>query len=183
MVILASQSPTRAALLTKAGIAFRQCGVDFDEEALPYTSPRQFAYYATKGKCERFLELYGLKTPVLAADTVVTCKGKLLQKAPTPEAARAMLALQSGSEVAIMTCMMYRTSRLAYTDFSVTRYHFAPFGEEAVEAYLASDAWQGKAGAVMVEGFCKPYIRDVVGFESTAMGLCIEKLLPFLEHA
>jgi septum formation protein len=33
----------------------------------------------------------------------------------------------------------------------------------------------------MVEGFCKPYIKSVNGFESTAMGLSIEKLLPFLE--
>ena len=32
----------------------------------------------------------------------------------------------------------------------------------------------------MVEGFCKPYIKSVKGFESTAMGLSIEKLIPFL---
>ncbi|MBD3806311.1 MAG: septum formation inhibitor Maf, partial [Sulfuricurvum sp.] len=40
----------------------------------------------------------------------------------------------------------------------------------------------GKAGACMVEGFCKPYIREVRGFESTAMGLSIEVLKPFLEE-
>ncbi len=38
-----------------------------------------------------------------------------------------------------------------------------------------------KAGACMVEGFCKRYIKEVVGLESTAKGLSIEKLLPFLE--
>lgn len=32
----------------------------------------------------------------------------------------------------------------------------------------------------MVEGFCKPYIQSVKGLESTAMGLSIEKLIPFL---
>ncbi|MBE0496106.1 MAG: septum formation inhibitor Maf [Campylobacterales bacterium] len=183
MVILASNSPTRAALLRQAGIAFEQRGVDFDEERLTYEAPKRFAYYATKGKLERFLELYGLETPVLAADTVVTCKGKLLQKAPTREAARAMLELQSGSQVSIMTCMMYQTLRLALIDFSVTHYQFAPFASGEMEAYLECDAWEGKAGAVEVEGFCKPYIRKVVGFESTAMGLCVEKLLPFLERA
>ena len=39
----------------------------------------------------------------------------------------------------------------------------------------------GKAGAIMVEGFCKPYIKSVDGYESTAMGLCVEKLLPYLK--
>lgn len=28
----------------------------------------------------------------------------------------------------------------------------------------------------MVEGFCQPYIKRVQGYESTAMGLCVEKL-------
>ncbi len=37
-----------------------------------------------------------------------------------------------------------------------------------------------KAGAIMVEGFCKPYIKSVVGYESTAMGLCVEKLKVYM---
>jgi len=32
----------------------------------------------------------------------------------------------------------------------------------------------------MVEGFCKPYIKKVKGYESCAMGLCVEKLLTYL---
>ncbi|MDX4058816.1 septum formation inhibitor Maf, partial [Aliarcobacter skirrowii] len=30
-------------------------------------------------------------------------------------------------------------------------------------------------------GFCKPYIKKVSGLETTAMGLSIEKLIPFLK--
>ena len=48
------------------------------------------------------------------------------------------------------------------------------------EAYLNTDAWVGKAGACMVEGFCKSNIQEVTGLESTAMGLSVERLLPFL---
>lgn len=50
----------------------------------------------------------------------------------------------------------------------------------ALHHYLESDEWRGKAGACMVE-FCKSYIEKVVGLESTAMGLSVEKtFLPFL---
>jgi septum formation protein len=34
----------------------------------------------------------------------------------------------------------------------------------------------------MVEGFCKPYIREVRGLESTAMGLQVEILRPWIEE-
>jgi len=39
-----------------------------------------------------------------------------------------------------------------------------------------------KAGGCMVEGFCKRYISEVKGYESTARGLQIEKLLGWLEY-
>lgn len=32
----------------------------------------------------------------------------------------------------------------------------------------------------MVEGFCKPYIKEFIGYESCAMGLTVEKLLMYL---
>ncbi|MFA6395344.1 MAG: Maf family protein, partial [Sulfurimonas sp.] len=50
-----------------------------------------------------------------------------------------------------------------------------------IDRYIASGEWRGKAGACMVEGFCKPYIREMRGYESTAMGLCVEVLKPFLQ--
>lgn len=49
-----------------------------------------------------------------------------------------------------------------------------------MQNYLDSGVCFGKAGAIMVEGFCKPYIKNVLGFESTAMGLCVEKLQMFI---
>lgn len=182
MIVLASGSSTRAALLKRAGIAYAQCPVDFDEDSLTCTTPEAFVYHATQGKLERYLSLYGLEKPVVVADTVVTCQGKILRKAHSEQEARAILALQSGNKVSILTCMMYQTPRIMLIDHSITHYHFAPFEPEALEAYLQTDAWKGKAGACMVEGFCKPYINEVEGFESTAMGLCVEKLLPFLEE-
>jgi len=56
------------------------------------------------------------------------------------------------------------------------------FTDMYLEAYLDSNEWMGKAGACMVEGFCKKYIKEVRGLESTAMGLGIEQLLPFIKR-
>ncbi|MEW5833146.1 MAG: septum formation inhibitor Maf [Campylobacterota bacterium] len=184
MLRLASSSPTRAELLQNAGIPFVQQSVDFDEDSILATSPKNFVYQATLGKYKTNFEAFGCADyPLLVADTVVTAGGKILRKAKDETDAREILATQSGSETDIITCMIYKTPRLELIDMSVTRYFFDPFEPEDLERYLQSGQWRGKAGACMVEGFCKPYIREVRGFESTAMGLSVEILRIFMGEA
>jgi len=181
MLRLCSSSITRAQLLSAAGISFIQESIDFDEDSIVATSPKNFVYQATLGKYRVNLERFGcIDYPLLVADTVVTAQGKILRKAKDERDARAILATQSGSEVSIITCMIYKTPRLELLDISSTRYFFDRFDSDRLEAYIQSGDWQGKAGACMVEGFCKSYIREVRGYESTAMGLSVEVLKPFL---
>jgi len=181
MLRLCSSSITRAQLLSAAGISFFQESVDFDEDSIIASTPKNFVYQATQGKYRVNLEKFGCADyPLLVADTVVTAQGKILRKAKDETDARAILATQSGSEVSIITCMIYKTPRLELLDISSTHYFFDVFDPNDVEAYLRSGEWRGKAGACMVEGFCKPYIREVRGFESTAMGLSVEVLSAFL---
>ncbi|MGD9971197.1 MAG: septum formation inhibitor Maf [Sulfuricurvum sp.] len=181
MLRLCSGSVTRAELLRAAEIPFLQEWIDFDEDSIQATSPKNFVYQATLGKYRVNLERFGCEEyPLLVADTVVTAQGKILRKARDEADARAILATQSGSETDILTCMIYKTSRLELIDISITRYFFDPFDPEDIDRYIGSGDWRGKAGACMVEGFCKPYIREVRGLESTAMGLSVEILKPFV---
>ncbi len=180
MILLASNSPVRAALLEKFGVAFIQKGCDYDEEQIEATSPKNFVYQAVLGKYEACERAFGLNLPILVADTVVTAGGEILRKARDREDARRILMAQSGSKVSIVTCMKYVSHKLTLVDISSTDYFFKPFDADDLEAYLESGEWEGKAGACMVEGFCRKYIDKVHGQESTAMGLCVEKLLPFL---
>jgi len=181
MIRLASSSITRAELLGAAGIPFLQESLEYDEDSIIAPTPKNFVYQATLGKYRLNLEKFGCADyPLLVADTVVTAQGKILRKAKDEADARMILETQSGSEVAIITCMIYKTPRFELLDISSTHYFFDVFDPNEVENYLHSGEWRGKAGACMVEGFCKPYIREVRGFESTAMGLCTEVLKPFL---
>jgi len=181
MIRLASSSVTRAKLLQNAGIAFVQESVEFDEEQIKATSPKSFVYEATLGKYEANFKHFGIEEyPLLVADTVVTSQGMILRKARCKEDARNILLTQSGNITSIITCMIYHTPTHKLIDISATDYIFDRFDIDDLEAYLESGQWRGKAGACMVEGFCKPYIKEVRGYESTAMGLCVEKLKRFL---
>lgn len=181
-IILASNSDTRALILKNFGINFEQISAHFNEESLHVKEPAKFVYHATKGKIDSFLSEHTLgNLPVLAADTVVTSKGLLLRKAKDKADARRILEAQSGSIVSIITCMILKSDKKEVINLSSTDYLFKEFDKEKLDAYLESDEWMGKAGACMVEGFCKDYIKEVRGYESTAMGLCAEKLLMFLK--
>ena len=181
MIRLASSSQTRALLLRQAGIAFFQESVDFDEDAIVATSPKNFVYQATVGKYEANLNAFGYEEyPLLVADTVVTSQNQILRKAKCKDDARNILMTQSGNITSIITCFIYHSTECKIIDISQTDYIFKPFDPADLEAYLESGEWRGKAGACMVEGFCKPYIKEVRGYESTAMGLSVEVLKRFM---
>jgi septum formation protein len=182
MLRLASSSITRAELLKAASIPFIQESVDFDEESIIASDAKNFVYQATLGKYEANLKAFGYEDfPLLVADTVVTSNNEILRKAYSIEEARKTLLTQSGSITSIITCMIYHGKKYKLIDISSTDYIFEKFNLDDLEEYLISDAWRGKAGACMVEGFCKPYIKEVRGFESTAMGLNTEVLQRFLQ--
>jgi septum formation protein len=180
MIRLASSSPTRADLLRSAGIDFIQQSVDFDEDSIIASTPKNFVYQATIGKYEANLKAFGYEDlPLLVADTVVTSMGKILRKAKSIDDARDILLTQSGNITTIITAMIYQSKSMKIVDISKTDYIFDTFDPEDIERYLLAGEWRGKAGACMVEGFCKRYIKSVNGNESTAMGLNLE-ILRFL---
>ncbi len=180
-IILASKSTTRAKILKNHHIGFNQVSTTFDEDSLKISIPKHFVYHATKGKLESYLSANNLDIPVLCADTVVCANDEILRKAKDKNDARRILLKQSGNSIWILTCMMYKSKKLEFIDLSATKYHFLPFDKEKIETYLKSDEWKDKAGACMVEGFCKQYIKEFIGFQSTAMGLSVEKLIPILK--
>ena len=78
MIRLGSNSSTRALILQNSKVDFIQNGGDFDEDSILTTNPKSFCYEATKGKFNELFKKYGIEEmPLLVADSVVTCEGKL----------------------------------------------------------------------------------------------------------
>jgi len=181
MIHLASNSESRALLLNRFGIDFIQRSPEYDEEQITTKTAKDFVYIASKGKMEAAVKEFGLEMPLLCADSVImAADGSILRKAKDVEDARRILSIQSGSTISIVSSMHFRTKEFLLVDTSATHYHFSAFEDKDLEVYLESGLWRGKAGGCMVEGFCKKYIKSVDGYESTAMGLQVEVLLPWL---
>ena len=182
MLYLCSSSESRALLLNNFGVDFVQKSVSYDEEQITTPIAKDFVYTASKGKMDAAVRAFGLDIPLLCADTVIAAAdGSILRKAKNVDDARRILKIQSGSTISIISSAHYRSKHLSFSDISATHYHFLTFEEEDLESYLESGLWEGKAGGCMVEGFCKKYIESVDGYESTAMGLQVESLLPWIK--
>ena len=182
MIHLASNSQSRALLLNRFNIEFTQKAPNYDEENIDIKRAKDFAYIASKGKLEAAIQEFGLEIPLLTADSVILSHdGELLRKPKDIDDAKRILELQSGSMMAIISAMHYKSKFFYMTDLSATYYNFSIFDSNDLDSYLESGLWQGKAGGCMVEGFCKKYIKSVYGHESTAMGLNVERLLGWLK--
>ncbi|MCE3039542.1 septum formation inhibitor Maf [Helicobacter anatolicus] len=179
MITLVSNSPTRQKILREYQIAFQQVSIDFDEESIASIVPKTFAYEACKHKLERALQELGSDCAILVADSVVSVSSCMQRKPKTKEEAREMLEKQSGQEIAIITAQILKTSKIEVCDISQTILKLQEFHKIDLKEYLESSLWQGKAGAVMVEGFHSKYIIKQKGLFSTALGLSVEKFLPF----
>ncbi len=182
MIRLSSGSETRAKLLDKFNVKYIQSSVDFNEDSIQSKDAKSFVYSVALGKLESAINRYGIDMPILVADTVIATKnGEMLRKAKSRDDAKDILLKQSGSEISIISATILKSKNVEFIDISSTNYHFKEFEKNDLEEYLDSLKWQGKAGACMVEGFCKKYIKSVYGLESNAMGLPVEKLLPWID--
>ncbi|TLD80297.1 septum formation inhibitor Maf [Helicobacter sp. MIT 11-5569] len=183
MLRLCSTSKVRQEILQSFKIPFVASDSGFDEETLNAESPKTFAYEAALGKYASALECYGLEIPLLIADSVVSCNGILQRKAKNAEEANAFLQAQSGGILSVISCAILHCSAFYYMDMSATHLVLEIFDKNAMESYLKSGLWKNKAGAVMIEGFHKHFIKKQIGTTYNAMGLNIEALLPFLKEA
>jgi septum formation protein len=183
-LILASQSPRRRQLMEAAGYQFRvvppadsaECGVCSGESPLEFVS--RLALQKAANVAPRIDE--GI---VIGCDTVAVCLGQVLGKPYDQIHARQMLQLMRGREHRVLSglCLWKRPHDVKRVDVAVTRLVMDDVSDEKLEEYLATDAWEGKAGAFGYQDGV-PWIRILEGSESNVVGLPLELLREMLEQ-
>jgi septum formation protein len=114
---------------------------------------------------------------VIGCDTIAECRGEVLGKPSDLTDARRMLRLLRGCEHRVISgvCIWNRPSDSIETATDVTRLTMDDVSESAIEAYLATGGWQGKAGAFGYQDGLD-WIHIVEGSESNVVGLPMELL-------
>ena len=169
MLILASRSPRRRELLTRAGIPFVSQPCDVDESRLE--GEDALAHVRRLAEEKAGAVRAGPADIVLGADTIVTVNGEVLGKPRDAEDALRMLRLLSGQVHSVITgiCLCRGARRVA--DAETTRVRFIPLTEAEIRAYVATGEPMDKAGAYAIQGLASKFIDWVEGCYFNVVGL------------
>lgn len=182
-LVLASSSPRRLELLRQVGIE-PDLVLDpaIDESARPLELPRQHALRLATEKAEAVAGRLDRPAFVLAADTVVACGRRILPKTEDVAAARRCLDLLSGRRHRVLGGVAVRSpdGRLA-SRLAVTQVRFKRLAEPEIDAYLATNEWQGKAGGYAIQGRAARFVPWINGSYANVVGLPLVEALALLD--
>ena len=181
VLVLASASPRRAQILAALGLAFRAAPSHIPEDLLPGEDGAAAAERLARAKAAAAGEHEAL--PVLAADTVVICEGRLLGKPATPAEAADMLRQLAGRTHHVVTgvCLLWRGELRSGLERTAVR--MAPMTGEEIAWYAGTPEPYDKAGGYHVDGRGGLFIESVEGSPSNVAGLPVRLLLRLVREA
>lgn len=178
-LVLASQSPRRQELLSHLKIPFRiqiagiEENCEHQDPNLYVCSLAEMKAQAVKAKlsCQNNKQVV-----ILAADTVVYCDGRILEKPRDAESAKQMLKLLSNREHTVLTGV-YLVCEEYSELFSVkTQVIFDSIDPQTLETYIESKEFLDKAGSYGIQGQAQVFVREINGSYSNVVGLPLSRV-------
>ena len=169
MLVLASRSPQRKAILEQLGIEFRVEPADVEEvtEGDPRTVVVENALRKARAVDGEL---------VLGADTEVFLDGKVYGKAGNEGEAEAFLRSLSGRTHEVWGGVSLVDAETERTGHAVTKVTFAPLTEGQIAWYLSTGEWRDRAGAYAIQGRGSVLVDSVEGDFWNVVGLPVAEL-------
>ena len=179
-IILASQSPRRRELLGLFPFAFTVRVADIDETMDPAGDPGGEVARVSRRKA-----MAVARQPediVIAADTVVVSRGKILGK-PTDRAdAFRMLRQLSGDTHQVMTGLSVLQGDRCISCTEVTQVVFRQLSDGEIRRYIATGEPMDKAGSYGIQGSAGLFVEKIVGDYFNVVGLPVCRLSRVLQE-
>ena len=185
-LVLASASPRRRELLLQLGLKHTVERADVDEAVIADETPAAHVERLARAKA---LVVAGSfpDALVLAGDTVVVSRDRILGKPRSPREAVEMLLDLSGQTHEVFSGLSLVAGQgveaECFTRHDRTRVTFRPFGREIAESYVAAGEPMDKAGAYGIQGLGAALVTSVEGDYTTVVGLSVSGLLALLDEA
>jgi septum formation protein len=185
-LVLASGSPRRRELLRSAGFDPIVAESDIDDALVPRSSLplEQFVGALAWFKATRVLSRVPLANAVvLAADTTCIDGDAMLGKPIDADDARAMLRRLRGRSHRVATGVaLVEPAGARHLFVDVADVALGPISDEAIDAYVESGAWRGKAGGYnYAERVAAGWPVACDGDPTGVMGLPMIRTVPLLE--
>ena len=178
-VILASQSPRRRELLGLFGFPFTVKVADIDE-TMGIGDPETEVARVSRRKAEAIER--DPEDVVIAADTIVVCRGYILGKPADEEEAFEMLSLLSGRPHQVMTGLTVLKGDQCVSCTEITDVYFRPLAPGEIRRYIASGEPMDKAGSYGIQGGASLFVEKIYGDYFNVVGLPVCRLGKLLKE-
>ena len=176
-IILASASPRRKEILRKTGLNFSICTSEYKEDINLSLKPRTLAKFLSRKKAETVAHKYK-NAIIIAADTFIVFKNRLLGKPHTDKEAEKMLNMLNGKAHSVITgfTIMDTASKKILSRSVETKVYFKKLGRKEINAYVRSKEPLDKAGAYAIQGLGSVFIERIDGDFLNVVGLPLRAL-------
>jgi septum formation protein len=170
MLVLASRSPRRRAILEQLGVEFRVEPPEVEE--LSEGEPRTLVLENALRKA-RAVE----GERVLGVDTAVVLDGRALGKPRDAAEAERFLRELSGREHEVMSGIALRDAAGVRSDVAVTLVRFRELDERTVDWYVSRGEWGDCAGGYAIQGKGAALVEEIEGDFWNVVGLPVPALM------
>ncbi len=186
-IILASGSPRRQELLTKARIPIRIVPPNINEEIIGGESARETVLRLSLAKVEAIIDVFRNESPrwVLGVDTLVELNGKIIGKPKSVDDATEVIRTLSGRVHRVLSgiTLLKAKSEKPVTRVAITEVKFKEMSEDEITFYINTGEWSGVAGGYRIQGVGSFFIEWIKGSYSNVMGLPLETFYGILRES
>ncbi len=178
-LILASASPQRRAILEQIGVPFfvRVSGADELEEGPAAEVALENAYRKAAAVAGSDDDDVPPALPVLGVDTVVSLGARTFGKAANADEARQMLAALAGQRHIVVSGVCLIEGQRVRSAAAQTVVEFRALERGAIDAYVATGEWRGRAGAYAIQGRGAVLVARIEGDYLNVVGLPVAALV------
>ena len=180
-ILLASTSPRRIEILSRAGILFRAVAPGIDERPPVPLGPLRFVAWAAAAKAEAVAARSAGRV-VVGADTEVVLHGRIFGKPRNRTEAAAFLRALSGKTHQVYTAVQVIDGRSGRRVQAISRTHVTmrTISAREIAAYVRTGEAQDKAGAYAIQGKGRRLIRSIRGPYDNVVGMPMRLLTRLL---
>jgi septum formation protein len=188
LLILASTSAARQAMLRQAGLNFQTVASGVDEAALKqgFSGPPHALALALAEAKARVVAASHPGALVIGADQLLVCEGKVFDKPATLPAAEDHLRQLAGRTHSLVTAAcMVRDGEMIWSHVESATLTMRNLSEDFLASYLTAEGEEvcGCVGAYRLEGMGSQLFTRIEGDYFTILGLSLLPLLGFLRAA
>lgn len=176
-LILASASPRRKEILESVGLKFDICVSNYEEDLGMKKEPRALARFLSRKKAEEVADKHK-NAIIIAADTFIVFRDKLLGKPHTAKEAVRMLTMLNGKAHSVITGFtVLDTGTQKRVSRSIeTKVYFKKLTQKEIKAYVNTKEPLDKAGAYAIQGLGALFVEKIEGDFLNVVGLPLAAL-------